>query len=1054
MGESAHACGECHAELPPQARFCPQCGARVAASLAQAAVPAPAGGERRPVAVLFADLAGFTRLTSEADAEEVHRLLGRYFEVVDGIVVRSGGAVDKHIGDATMAVFGAPVAHGNDVERAVRAACDIHDAMAALSAEFGRSLATHVGVANGEVVAASTGSAVRADYTVTGDAVNLASRLEELAGAGETIVSDDVRAALGTRLDAESRGTVAVRGFAREMPVWRVRALHAPAPERHRLVGRAPERARLHALVSSMRESGRGGALLVRGDPGLGKTRLAEEVAADAAAAGCRVHQASIVDFGAVQGRDAVAMLARSLVGLAAEEGADAARASLDRALAQGRVDDEHEPFVADLVGAPQRAGSRFDAMDPPARMRGRIDALADLAMRAAKVEPRLLLVEDLHWAVPTVVDALGALADRSREHPFALLMTSRREGDPVSGVWPEVRCERVDLSPLSTEEGLELARALLDARPELARRCVERAQGNPLFLTQLLQSGADGDAVPGSIRNVVLSRLDRLPPREKAALQAAAVVGVRFAPDLVAHLAGRDATFDEAIARELVRPSGDPGELMFAHALIRDGAYASLLHATRREMHRRAAQWFAERDPALRAAHLDRAEDAGAAAAYLEAAHAAARARRHDAALALARRGGELVAPREVRHALAAFEGDVARDLGDAHASAEAWERALALAAGDAERCEAYIGIASAHRLSSAVEAGMAALDAAEPLAERLGAPRDLARIAYLRGNLDFVRGDAAACARDHERALAYAREAGDDSHEAQALSGIGDVLYAQGRMASAHEAFARCVALCDRRGDLRFSLMNRCMIGIAGSYLCRLDESLAAIEEARVAARGIGHRVAEVMADECGAMILVGAGRFDDAREPAERSLALARRIASRRFAAIDVTLLGYIAIASGDRATARSLLDEAWAMCEEIGLRFGGAIVMGAKALVADGEAEKRDALARGEALLDAGTLAHNHMWFRRDAIDACLAAGDAGEAERHAAALERHMAAEPVPWSDFHVARARALANAARGRADDGTLRGLRERGSALRLAAALPALDAAIASASR
>ena len=159
------ACPECNAALPLQARFCAQCGARVTVA------PGPIAGERRPVAILFADLAGFTKLTSELDAEEVHRLLGRFFEVVDGIVARLGGTIDKHIGDATMAVFGAPVAHGNDVERAVRAACDIHDAMAALSTEFGRPLATHIGVANGEVVAASIGSAVRAYYTVTGDAV-------------------------------------------------------------------------------------------------------------------------------------------------------------------------------------------------------------------------------------------------------------------------------------------------------------------------------------------------------------------------------------------------------------------------------------------------------------------------------------------------------------------------------------------------------------------------------------------------------------------------------------------------------------------------------------------------------------------------------------------------------------------------------------------------------------------------------------------------------------------------------------------------------------------
>jgi class 3 adenylate cyclase/tetratricopeptide (TPR) repeat protein len=1004
------------------------------------------------VAVLFADLAGFTKLTSEADAEEVHRLLGRYFEVVDGIVARSGGTVDKHIGDATMAVFGAPVAHGNDVERAVRAACDIHDAMAALSAEFGRTLATHVGVASGEVVAASTGSAVRADYTVTGDAVNLASRLEELAGAGETVVSDDVRAALGSRLDAESRGTVAVRGFAREMPVWRVRAIHAPAPERHRLVGRASERARFDTRLASLREAGHGGALLLRGDPGLGKTRLAEELATAAAAAGCDVHRASVVDFGAAQGSDAVGALARSLVGVGPADGDDIARAALDRAVADGLVRDEHEPLVADLLGATQRPGGRFGAMDPVTRMRGRIEALADLAVRASHRRPEAFVVEDLHWAAPAVIDALAALADRAQEHPIVLVLTSRCEGDPVSGIWPAGRCERVDIPPLSVDESLEFAQAILEAHPDIARRCVARAQGNPLFLSQLLQSGAEGDALPGTIANVVLARLDRLPPADKAALQAAAVVGVRFDPALVAHLTGKSAGFDEAIARDLVRPAEAPGELMFTHALIRDGAYASLLHSARRDVHRRAAGWFADRDPALRAAHLDRADDPGAAEAYLAAARAAARALRHDAALVLARRGGELRAPPSTRYALAAFEGELARDLGDAPASAEAYERALSLAADDRERCEAHIGIGAAHRLTSAVGPAMAALDAAEPIATRLGAHRELARISYLRGNLEFVRGDTGACARHHERSLAHAREAGDDECEAQALSGVADALYAQGRMASAHDAFAGCVELCDRRGNLRFSLMNRCMIGITGAYLCRLRESLVAIDEARVAARDIGHRVAEVMTGECAGLVLVDAGLFREAREPLEHSLALARRIASRRFAALDLALLGCIAWHDGDGEAARRLLDESWTMCEEIGTRFAGPIVLGMMARVAADDAGRRAAISRGEAMLDDGAMAHNHFWFRRDAIDASLAAGDFDAAERHAEALERYASAEPLPWTDFHIARARALACAGRGVADSVALRALRERGVELGRHAALPGIDEALASA--
>jgi len=1050
MAENAPACSECGAELPAGARFCPQCGARVADA---APAPAAASGERRPVAVLFADLAGFTRLTSEADAEEVHRLLGRYFEIVDGIVVRAGGAVDKHIGDATMAVFGAPVAHGNDVERAVRAACEIHEAMAVLSAEVGRTLATHVGIASGEVVAASTGSAVRADYTVTGDAVNLASRLEELAGAAETIVSDDVRAVLGARLDAESRGTVAVRGFAREMPVWRVRGLSAPAPGHHRLVGRARELARFDTLLASMRGEGRGGALLLRGDPGLGKTRLAEELAGSASSAGCSVHRAAIVDFGAAQGRDAVAALARSFVGVAPNDGSAAARAALDRALVEGRVREDHEPLMADLVGAPQRGGSRFAAMDPATRARGRIEAVAEAAARAADARPAVLVVEDVHWATPAVVEALAVLADSAREHPMVLVVTSRRDGDPISGAWPPGRCERVELEPLAADEALELARAVVEARPEIARRCVERAQGNPLFLTQLLQSGADIEALPGSIANVVLARLDRLPADAKAALQAAAVVGVRFDPALVARLAGRTATFDEAIARELVRPADASGELMFAHALIRDGAYASLLRSARRELHRRAAAWFDGRDPALRAAHLDRAEDPGAADAYLQAARAAAGALRHDAALALARRGGELQASVQTRFALAMFEGDLTRDLGDAPASAAACERALGLATGERERCEAHMGVAEAYRMTSAVDVAAAALGAAEALALKLGSGPALARIAYLRGSLDFVRGDAAACARSHERALSLSREAGDEACEARALSGLADVHYAQGRMHTAHDAFTRCVALCDRRGDLRFSLMNRCMIGLTGGYLCRLDESLAAIGEARAVSREIGHRVAEVMADECAGLVLVDAGRYAEAREPLERSLALARRIASRRFVAIDLALLGGVSWRGGDADGARRLLDESWATCEAIGTGFAGPIVLGLMALAAGDETGRRAALERGEALLGGAAMSHNHLWFRRDAIDASLAAREWDEALRHAAALERYAAAEPLPWADFHVARARALADAGRGRPDPAALRALFDRGAALQLAGALSAIDAAIASAS-
>ncbi len=157
--------------------------------------PAARMGDRRQVTVLFADLSGFTRLSNELDAEEIHALLNRYFETVDGIVEGYGGTVDKHIGDNVMAVFGAPVAHTDDPERAVRTATDIHQAMTGLSDDLGRDLTAHIGIASGQVVASGTGSDAHREYTVTGDTVNLASRLDDLAAAGETLISEAVRRA-------------------------------------------------------------------------------------------------------------------------------------------------------------------------------------------------------------------------------------------------------------------------------------------------------------------------------------------------------------------------------------------------------------------------------------------------------------------------------------------------------------------------------------------------------------------------------------------------------------------------------------------------------------------------------------------------------------------------------------------------------------------------------------------------------------------------------------------------------------------------------------------
>ena len=276
---------------------------------AGAETEAPAG-ERRQVTVLFADLAGFTALSGELDAEEVHALLGRFFERVDRLVEEHGGRIDKHIGDCVMAVFGAPLAYGNDAERAVRAALAVRDAMPAISAAVGRGLRVHVGVAGGQVVASGTGSARSREYTVTGQSVNLASRLAEAARAGEILLSEAVRRALGARLACDELDPpLEVKGFAEPVRAWRLRGLLPAAPGRAPLAGRTAELGRFRAVLAECRASGRGRAIHVRGEAGIGKTRLVEEFAEEARGSGFACHAGLVLDFGTAAERGAIPTL-------------------------------------------------------------------------------------------------------------------------------------------------------------------------------------------------------------------------------------------------------------------------------------------------------------------------------------------------------------------------------------------------------------------------------------------------------------------------------------------------------------------------------------------------------------------------------------------------------------------------------------------------------------------------------------------------------------------------------------------------------------------------
>ncbi|HEX4884458.1 MAG TPA: adenylate/guanylate cyclase domain-containing protein [Casimicrobiaceae bacterium] len=1044
-------CADCGGRLPDGARFCPQCGVGIRS--ADAAPPArePRGwGERREVVVLFADLAGYTSLSSRLDPEDVHRLLGRYFAVVDGIVASYGGTIDKHIGDAVMALFGAPVAHGNDAERAVRAACDIHVALAALARDAGAMLSAHIGIASGEVVAADTGSSAHSAYTVTGDAVNLAARLEGMAKGGETLVAAPVWHAVAAFCDGDAAGALDVKGLDRPVGAWRVHRCRAAAVEQPPLVGRNDELRQFEAALASVADKRAGRFLLLRGEAGIGKTRLVEALAERARAAGFACHTALVLDFGVARGRGAIAALVAGLLGAPPVPETDAREAALRQAVADSRVPGDDEGFLRDLLELrqPQHLQASYEAMEPAARSRGRHAALGRLVAGAALEQPRLLVVEDLHWADALTLDGLAALARTCTTSPALLVATTRIEGDPVDARWrggvgplPQLT---LDLDRLAPDESLALAHALAGDDERRVLDCIRRAEGNPLFLVQLLRD-AGASAVPGSIRSLVVSRIDRLAAVDRDAAQAAAVIGQRFSLPLLRRLIDVDDYDCDALVRHfLVRPEGD--EYLFAHALIREGAYASLLNARKRELHERAAAWYAGRDAGLHAQHLDRAGDPGAAAAYVAAAREQAAMLRVDAALALAERAVALATDPGVRHHATMLRAEQLRDVGRTRESVEAFEAAALQAPDDAARCRALIGVAAGHRLAGAPDAALAALAKAQPLAAARGLERDASEIHYLRGNLHFARGEVAECRAEHEAALACARHADDARAQANALSGLGDACYAQGRMRSGFERFAECVALARAHDLPRIESANLCMMAHCNGFLCRWDEALRSVEEAVSIARRLALPHAQMFALESLALVRLNRGEGEPAASAAEESLKLARDIGSRRFEAILLWVLGRLAIRSGDRDAARRHYRDVRTIMETTGIGgFIGPLLCAGEAQVAGAADDVRRALAEGASWLERGSLGHCHYWFRADAIDAALALGDADAALHHCDALAAYAAAEPLPWSDFHVARGRALV-AWRQRPDDAArarLESLRTQGAELGLSFVLP-----------
>jgi class 3 adenylate cyclase/tetratricopeptide (TPR) repeat protein len=721
---------------------------------------------RKTVSVLFADVAGSTALGETLDPEAVRQVMARWFEEARAAVERHGGTVEKFAGDAVMAVFGLPAMHEDDALRAVRAADELRGRV--------EEVALRIGVNTGEVVADES------EMTVIGDAVNVAARLEQAAEPGEILLGEATHRLVAAAVEVERLEPLSLKGKAAPVAAYRLVAVKPGAEPFARrldlpLVGRRVELAALRREFERARADETCRIVTLVGEAGIGKSRLSRELVADVRS------EATILEGRCLPYGEGITYW--PLVEMLREAAHHELRARLVGLLA-GDADAE---LIASKVSSAIGAGEGPTTTDEIAW------SVRRLFERLARERPLVVLVDDVQWAEAAFLDLLEHLAYLARA-PILLLCLARPEFGRERPEWPGTR---IPLRPLGEDESADLVRALGGAD----ERVVATAQGNPLFLEQLLLlngNGRNGGTLPPTIQALLGARLDRLDEDERNVIEAASVVGQRFWGGAVSTLAPKVMPVAPAllglIRQELIRPHEElvfPGEdtYAFVHLLVRDAAYGAISKERRALLHEQLADWLEQRDRERRVEHDE------IVGYHLE---QAVRLRR-EVGLAPDERLAAAAGERLARAGERAFARE---DMG---AAATLLERAIRLLPETPERRELQLELGFALWSHADVPAAITALDEATAAADRAGDSRrrELARMIRLEISLHRGELSSTEVREEAERAIRFFEESRDDLGLGRAWALYGWTWWIENRAGQAERALQRSFEHARRAGD-----------------------------------------------------------------------------------------------------------------------------------------------------------------------------------------------------------------------------------------------------------
>lgn len=953
-------------------------------------------GERKNVTVLFADISGFTAMSELMDPEEVSTVMNNCFNVLTGCIYRYEGFIDKFIGDCIMALFGAPVAHENDPELAVRAALDMMRELEkfnrTLRVKLEKPLSLHIGINSGMVIAGSVGTDYKMDYTVMGDTVNLASRLESAAANGEIFVSQYTYNLARNLFDFEALTPMEIKGKREPVPVYKVLKLKSRRKTARELesfsapmVGRTREFQQLMHCLEDL-TNGEGQVITIQSDAGIGKSRFFAEFKARAREQGVTMVVGNCLSYGHSIAYSVFLDAMKAILGIEEEDLEENVRQRIMEGIPRLMGEEPQPlsdrardiiPYIGKLfsVDFDGELGQKVRYLDPQQLMEMTFLALRKLLVGMALQRPLILALEDLHWADNTSLDLISYLMEAAAEVPLLLMCLYRPEkgrrclhiGDMARAKCSD-RYTEFDIEKLSPEEEVALIKALLEideVPPQILHTVQQKCAGNPFYIEEVLRTLIDQGAmkkvdgrwtitgdledieIPDTVQGMIMSRIDRLVDSLKSVLQFASVVGRSFSTTILSRLIPENLDFllDVLHDMDLIFESKafPEREYSFKNAFTQEVTYNGLLLKRRKELHQKVADVIEELYHGrleeyyeILAYHYSRAEAFLQASCYLfAAANKTKNMYANEVAINYFREAIEVMEKDPSHDASllsSAYEGlgDVYELIGDYEKALSCFSKAASLNESRRATSEALRKIGRVHEKRGETDAAM---ESYEEAFASLGEDQASVEMARLCMNTGWLYGRKA----QYDKAVDYCLRAlklleGTDylADIAQAHNNLAVLYEFKGDWEKAYQHNRMSIEIMEKIGDKRKLGAFYASIGLLSWKRGQLEEAEKHFQRNLSLMEQIGNKYGVAGAYLNLAQVKCDRNLLQESEELAQKCLNIHQELKAEGRLCSNYRLMGEIALKKGDLGQAETFLKEAEALAQRNNFKFDIAMI----------------------------------------------------------------------------------------------------------------------------